>query len=457
VCSKNDKKRLRPTAKSLMGSLRDFLTPALWKQAKQTRPAGRRPSRWRTQPLVMVLLVMTWCCGDSQAERFETAKAFCVACWSKRRRPGKTWEGFQKALAKTPLRLLRAVATGVRQRITQLLELHSEGWMAFGCDGSRLECPRTTELEKRLDRVGKARSGPTLWVTALVHLRTGLLWSWWFGKGANHEREHLLHLLPTLPPRALLVMDAGFNGYLHMRTLQAGGFAFLIRASGKDILYALDRPNRSRWRDGIAYCWPEEAKAKRLPPLKLRVLHIRSKKRKDVWLLTNVYDVERLPFAMASRYYRWRWENEGLFRTYKRTLDKVKLMSRSVRLAHREAEGALLATQLLLAQGAYALETSPKKMAPQGPNAAANVRTPIRCSARKVLLAIREEIQGQRRRHRFHQLLGQAVREQRRRRTPKATRKWPRRQPAKRLKPPIILKMSGDNKALMHKLESRAA
>ena len=43
----------------------------------------------------------------------------------------------------------------------------------------------------------------------------------------------------------------------------------------------------------------------------------------------------------------------GFFRTYKRTLKKVVLMSRTVRLVHREAEASMIATQLLLCQGAW--------------------------------------------------------------------------------------------------------
>src|SRR5262249_20165783 len=39
-------------------------------------------------------------------------------------------------------------------------------------------------------------------------------------------------------------------------------------------------------------------------------------------------------------------------RTYKRTLGKVKLVGRTVKQVHREAEGSLLAVQLLLAQAA---------------------------------------------------------------------------------------------------------
>src|SRR5438309_11735892 len=92
------RRRLRPAARSLLDSLRNFLTPAVWKQAQAARP-GRAAPRWATQPLILTLLVFTWACGDSQAERFETARGFVAVCLPKRRRPGRTTRGFHKALA----------------------------------------------------------------------------------------------------------------------------------------------------------------------------------------------------------------------------------------------------------------------------------------------------------------------------------------------------------------------
>src|ERR1700676_5714907 len=90
--AKKTRRRLWGPKQSFVDCLRDFLTPALWKQAQKARPASRA-SRWKTQPLVLVLLFMTWTCGDSQPERFETAKAFCLVCLPKRRRPGRTIHG----------------------------------------------------------------------------------------------------------------------------------------------------------------------------------------------------------------------------------------------------------------------------------------------------------------------------------------------------------------------------
>ena len=62
----------------------------------------------------------------------------------------------------------------------------------------------------------------------------------------------------------------------------------------------------------------------------------------------------------AAKFYRWSVAgNEGLFRTYKRTLKKFKLASRSVKLIHRELEGSLLAPgKILLAHADLALASA---------------------------------------------------------------------------------------------------
>jgi len=393
---------LRPHAKSFQECLREFLTPAVWKQAQQARAPRRESTRWKTQTLVLVLLTMTWCCGDSAAERFETAKAVCVALLPKRKRPGKTVQGFQKALAKLPLPVLRAV--------------------------------------------GEGRSAPTLWLTTLVHVRLGVPWAWRWGKGNASERAHLVQLVRQLPNAALVIADAGYVGFDLARTLAAAHVAFLIRLSSVVTLYTENDLPLARFRDGEVYYWPPRQRG--LPPLPVRLIRVRAKKKSDdVWLITNVMDRRRLTPVGAGQFYRWRWENEGLFRTYKRTLSKVKLMSRSVRLVHREAEGSMLAAQLLLAQGAWGLRRV-------GENESGA------CSARKVLLAVRQEIavlSTTRRSSCFRQRLSVARRERRARTSRKARRQWPRPRPTTPPKPPRILKLTTKEKRVIHRFKQCAA
>jgi hypothetical protein len=401
-----------------------------------------RPVRWGNQSLILVLLTMTWCCGDSLSERFETARAFCVVCRPRRKRPGQTIEGFQKALTRLPMGVLRTFAAGLRRQISRIFadSLQIDGFIPLGCDGSRLECPRTAELEQRLGTAGCDGSAPNLWITALVHLPTGLLWSWRLGKGTASEREHLRLLLPTMPKRALVICDAGYKGFELAAAILAAGTQFLIRASSQLHLFVEEVPEE--FQEGVVYYWPDAVRRSREKPLKLRLIRVKSEQNKrDVWLLTSVMDSAQLSVATAARFYRWRWENEGLFRTYKRTLHKVKLIGRTVRAVHREAEGSLLAAQLLLAQGTLAIP-------------APTTRQPVAvpCSPRQVLREIRREIVGLPRCRgncRFAERLLQALRERRVRNSSKVKRPWPRRCDHKAPKPPLLRKLSEQQKTLV--------
>lgn len=425
---------------TLANCLRKFLTPAVWKQAHQAGPTAHAGRRWTLQPIVLCLLAMCWCHGDSQEERFETARGFCVMMLPKQRRPGKTVKGFEKALARLPMPALRALATAVRAALLTLLDraFTIQGFIPLGCDGSRLRCPRTPQLEQRLGAGAQEGSAPQVWLTAVVHLSTGVLWSWWLGKGDASERHHLLRLLGTLPRNALLVADAGYQSYRLALAFEHAGLALLVRASTQTKLYTEEQTPLHTWREGIVYWWTAQAQRAGLPPLPMRLLRVPGG-RHDVWLLTNVRESTRLSHELAARFYRLRWENEGFFRTYKRTLHKFKLQSRTVALLHREVEGSLLAVQLLLASGAHAL--------------AQQEQTAAVCSARQVLQEIRRDLldprcggpRGWLRR------LTTAIRERRQRRSPKEVRPWPGRAPHESPQPPKLLTMDQATKQLIQK------
>jgi hypothetical protein len=433
------KLRISQRPQSLIGNVRQFLTPQLWKQARQAVPPSRAVPRWDLQPLVLVMIAMTWTAGDSQGERFETARGFYVACYAARKRPGKTLEGFQKALGRVPMRQLRALAAGVRQEIRNryAARLLVDGFEPMGCDGSRIECPRTTELEARLGRAGKTDAAPTLWVTALVHLPTGLLWSWRLGPGTAAEQEHLRHLLSALAPEALIVCDAAYMGYDLVRAIVASRRSFLFRMSSKVHLYTLEEATLKDWAEGPVLYWPEYAQRKGIAPLYCRLIRVPAKgeAKHDVWLLTDVLDPARLPAATAARFYRWRWRNEGVFRIYKRLINKVKLSSRTVDLVHREAELSLLATQLLLAHADLALR--PATEASVGEPVLSPRRVLMQGTARRRVRSYRDRLEGCRA-------------EVRKQTSAKATREWPRRKPHKPPRPPVLLTLDGYQKALLN-------
>jgi len=340
--------------------------------------------------------------------------------------------------------VLRALAAGIRGRIAVVF---GDRWkvgdfIPFGCDGTRQTCPRTEELERRLGTGGKEGSSPTIWNTSIVHLTLGFVYCWRLGNGGKaSERSHLIWMLRWLPAAALVVVDAGYVGYEVTAAMIREDMAFLIRMSSMATFYTEANEPLAAFREGIVYYWPKTQQDKRKPPIRGRLMRIHSSRHKvDVWLFTNVEDPQRLPLETAATCYRWRWENEGFFRTYKRTLNKVALTSRTVRLVHREAEASMIATQLLLCQGALAMP----KPRPGGP--------PVMCSPRGVLLEARRAISArQELQEPFRDRIARSQRERRVRTSAKQKREWPRRKPHTPPHPPILLKLSEEQKAIIHK------
>jgi hypothetical protein len=436
--------------------LRQFLTPQVWKQARRGLKKTRKDARWDFHHLILVLLALTWSLGDSTAERFEMARGIVAICRPKRRRAGQTALGFQKALCRLPMRPLLALAGALRHRLLSLLGdgLLSGGFIPLGCDGSRLECCRNDELLARMGQAGKKDSSPTMWVTAVVHLTTGVPWSWWLGRGDASERDHLERLLPSLPKKALVVTDAGYDGYDLAVAILASGASFLIRMSSKTHLFVDELTDPELLGQGRVSYWPGRARQAKRKPLELRLIRVLGRRRGkdpkhavDVWLLTNV-PASQMSITQAASFYRLRWENEGLFRSYKRTLKKVHLVGRTVRAVHREAYGSLLACQLLLAQGAWAL-----------PGARDRACAVVPCSPRQLLLEVRKELQAAMRsdrRESYRDRLARCQRERRERTSAKQKRVWPQRTPHKPPKPPRLLTMDEQQKALLSRLNAVA-
>jgi hypothetical protein len=431
--------------RSLIDNVRQFLTPVVWKQVRQAVSRRRAVPRWDLQPLVLVMMAMTWAAGDSQPEKFETARGFYVACYAARKRPGKTLEGLQKALGRIPMRQFRALAQGVRQQIRARYadRLLVDGFEPMGCDGSRIECPRATELEARLRQAGNDDSAPTIWLTAFVHLSTGLLWSWRLGPGTAAEQVHLRHLLATLGPKSLIVCDAAYMGYELCQAIVKTGRSFLFRMSSRVDLYTLEEATLEEWTEGLVLYWPKYAQKQGHAPLRCRLIRVPAKGRAkhDVWLLSDVLDPARLSVATAGKFYRWRWLNEGVFRIYKRTINKMKFSSRTVRLVHREAELSLLATQILLAHADFVLR----------PETKASAGEPV-ISPRKVLSEIRREMHApkNRRKRSYHGRLQNCRADDRKQTSPKTSREWPRRKPHKTPRPPVLHTLNDAQKLLLN-------
>ena len=461
--SRASAKRAQRRAKrseSLSGSMRQFLTPQVWKQTKQAanQHGCRKGVLWTLQPLIMIAAIMTWCAGETDAERFVASRAFYVQIHCpKRQRPGKELSGFCRAMLRLPMPVWWAFCDAVRSRVFHLLgdRMTMEGWLPLGCDGSRLECPRTEELEQSLGNSSKSQAAPTLWLIALVSLTTGVLWSWHLGTSKSGERRYLIDLLATLPQAVLnsvlLVCDAGYVGYDVFARLLKQDCSFLIRLSSQAQLYSPETVEVQSFTEGEFLYWTDDAEKKSKPPLLVRVIRVAARKRKnDVWLVTNVLDCKRLPAELAARFYRMRWESECFFRTYKRVVKDVRLVSRTVPMVVREAEVSMLACQLLLGQGALALKVGGKRAG----------RDEFKCSAAEVLQEIRRELKAVQMpvpRSSFAKRLQQTGRDRRERTSPKMKKEPPRRKKHVAPQPPRLKVLSAEQNARIEDLNLKQA
>jgi hypothetical protein len=168
---------------------------------------------WTPQRLFRVALLLAYSAEQTLGERFAAARDWLGARFP-RWRLGGSYTGWYEALARWDCVLQPAVAKRLRRQRRGFADRHwtRAGWCAFAADGSRLECPRTAANAAELKCAGKKRTAPQLFLTALGHMGTGLLWDYRIGPGTASEVRRLEEMVPTLPTRALVVADAGFAG-----------------------------------------------------------------------------------------------------------------------------------------------------------------------------------------------------------------------------------------------------
>jgi hypothetical protein len=287
---------------------------------------------------------MAWSEAQTLAARWEQACDLCQQ-WHPHWRLGRSYSGFIEALVATNVKLMPAITRRLRilmqQRAGAFWTLH--GRCAFGIDGTRIEAAHTADNERGLGCAGRDKTGPQVYLTTLWHLGLRLPWSCQFGPGTASERVHARQLVDDLPARSLLVADAGFCSYDLCHQLLARGHDFLLRV-GSNVHLLAELGYYHEERDGIVYLWPE--KHRHRPPLVLRLIRL-TQGTQQVFLLTNVLDPQELTDEMAADLYHQRWGEEVYHRSFKQTLDRRKLLSRTPQTCLAEAQWIVLGLWLL--------------------------------------------------------------------------------------------------------------
>jgi Transposase DDE domain len=395
----------------------------LLKQADWSQVTFRADCRWQPSGLVLAALLWTWSSKAALGERLEQALRVTRGL-GRRCAPKQTsYRAFLKLLVRWTCEL-RAVLLVVFHRTMEREfpgQFRHAGFVVLGGDGSKLQLARTVSNERGYSPQSRGKKGkqrrrarrarrrprtsaaqaqrsrekkadsPQMALTLLFHVMLRLPWDWRLGSSDVSEREHLRQMLASLPPDALIVLDAGFVGYELWTELLASGRPFVIRVGGNVRL--LKKLGVARESHGTVYLWPDKAAKRRQPPLALRLVQVHDGR--QAWsLVTSVRDAKRLSDRHVAEIYGFRWRIELFFRHFKQTFGRAKLRSHKAEHAACEAEWSLWGLWALL------LHAQQKHQSEWG--------APARLSVARVLRAVRQALDE----HRCRPEPGQSLREQ---------------------------------------------
>ena len=251
-----------------------------------------------------------------------------------------------------------------------------------------------------------------------------------------------MSVIERLPAGSLAVCDAGLVGYEWCAAVQRSGRHFLVRVGANVRIWA-EEAGRAEWHEGEVWLWPKEQEEHGQAPLRLRLIRLERRRGqgkgqgKAIWLVTDVLSKERLTGEEAGRLYEKRWPaSEGTFRTWKRTLEKAKMYSRTPEQTERESEFSLLALMVL-----EAMALAGRKGAGQR----SRRKVSVSCVQREWRRAVREQTRGKPAKW-FRGAIAEAMVDCYRRRKPKVRRPWPQRKQHNSCKGPKILKLSATRK-----------
>jgi hypothetical protein len=394
---------------------------------------------WSPATLALAAILMSLDAAPTLAQRFESALGTLDAALPRRRRTGRTYQGFVKALSRWSGAIFLVLEPSLRRACQRTAGRAwrlggADGLVPIGVDGSKINAPRTIANEA-LGFAGKDKCGPQIMTLLLVHLGSMIPWAWKTAGVCTSERTLLRGVLHLLPDRTLLVADAGFTGFELLSDLRRRGVHFLVRVgSGTRLLAQLG----SYRREGkhTVYLWPDRHRAQ--PPLTLRLVRVGG-----VYLITDLTDPRRLSKRAAGELYRRRWGLEVAFRSLKQTLEHRAVRSGTARHALTELNWALLGLQVLTLLGAAALRAAGQE--------------PRRLSLAGALRAVRAATRHAGGARRLRERLRRATLDPYRRQASKRSYRWPRQKTPPRLGPPTIAVATRPQTQAAARLQSHTA
>ncbi len=343
------------------------------------KPHGN--TKWK--PLTLAVLGVLWSWGSTDQtlnSRFDEAVKL-VQSWYPATYVFTTYNGLIAALATWNSQLIAIVGDALRQQIRTLVCWTDARRPMFGIDGTKVGVPWTDSTDRELGqqtlqgrqqenkskqaKTAKPRSAnsdahqevrPQLLLTVVWHMVSGLPWSWMSGPVSGSERDHARKLLDSLPPKSILVCDAGFTGYEFWSAILGARHDFVIRI-GSNVKLLKNLGWKVRARQNIAWLWPDKQQRAGAAPIKVRLAKFRTKKT-TVWLATSILKVKEMSDEELADTYRMRWGIEGWFRSLKQTFGRRTLRSRNAQHAVCELDWSIVGLGLIQLQGVKALEAA---------------------------------------------------------------------------------------------------
>ena len=265
--------------------------------------------------------------------------------------PIQTRQGLVQALSTCGDALAARLNTGILDRLRGLTGCWTTaGRPTFAVDGSNFTAPRTAANQAAFAAsssdagyatkaaAAKARTVQVM-VSVFWHIGSGLPVSWELAPSRG-ERALALARLAELPPNARIVADAEYVGYAFWSAIIDSGRTFVVRVGANVRLLADLERRRGQPRPRVP-AWPQDARRAGLPPIPLRLIPVRFKNSRTIWLLTNEFDLDP---RRAQELYAARWGIEVFFRTVKQNCGKAKLIGRTPDHVRTELQWTLLGT-----------------------------------------------------------------------------------------------------------------
>jgi hypothetical protein len=230
------------------------------------------------------------------------------------------------------------------------------GMSVYAVDGSKYDLPATSKLREEFDpKSGFHYSGkghyPQCLVSTLYDVFRRLPIARTIVDINGSERKEARNLLPHVPPYGVVLYDRGYPGYEfikeHCENYQ--GY-FICRCPAESTFPAVQSFIKSGKEEAIIWIDPSNKyqarvslkQRRKLKPIKLRVIKLRSPDGTISVLLTNLFGKRKFARDQIVTLYFRRWEIENYYRDEKIVLEIVKFHGKTPNSICQELFAAMI-------------------------------------------------------------------------------------------------------------------